>query len=197
MLGSMDRHALHGLAALALAGCVAALGSAAPVRAATPIESGPAPAAPASEIVPGAVHRGSIRMSATYAVAAHLTLKRPAAGRQGHDHRPQRLGRRRGPRPAQHRDGPARAPVLRDVTVDGVGVTPRLADQTITVPLGGVLPAGATAVIVVQFRATLRSTTSGSTWLFTRANGVTSMYRWVPGSAGPPGSTGPTSATRS
>ena len=34
--------------------------------------------------------------------------------------------------------------------------------------------------VVVPFSATLRSTTGGSTWLFTRANGITSMYRWVP-----------------
>ncbi len=76
--------------------------------------------------------------------------------------------------------GPLGRLSLREVTVDGVAVTPSIHDQTITVQLGGVLPAGASAVIVVPFRATLRSTTSGSTWLFTRANGITSMYRWVP-----------------
>jgi hypothetical protein len=70
--------------------------------------------------------------------------------------------------------------VLGAVTVDGRTAAASTSDQTVTVLLGGVLPDGATATIVVPFRATLRSTTGGDTWLFTRANGITSMYRWVP-----------------
>ena len=64
--------------------------------------------------------------------------------------------------------------------VDGTAVAATRSGQTITVPLGGVLPSGATVTIVVPFRATLRSTTGGDSWLFTRANGITDMYRWVP-----------------
>jgi aminopeptidase N len=180
MLWSMDRHGLRGLAALALVGCVAVMGAAAPVRAATPIESAPQPAAPASAIVPGAVHHGSIRMRATYAVTARLALRdRRLAGRV-------KITARNVSGSGVDRVrlntvmGPLGRLSLRDVTVDGVGVTPSVSDQTITVPLGGILPAGASTVIVVRFKATLRSTTSGSTWLFTRTNGITSMYRWVP-----------------
>jgi hypothetical protein len=76
--------------------------------------------------------------------------------------------------------GPLGSLALGQVTVNGRAVAATLTDQTITVPFGGLLPSGATARIVVPFRATLRSTTGGSTWLFTRANGVASLYRWVP-----------------
>jgi hypothetical protein len=43
-----------------------------------------------------------------------------------------------------------------------------------------VLPNGADAVVVVPFRATLRSSLSGSNWMFTRANGIIDMHRWIP-----------------
>jgi hypothetical protein len=76
--------------------------------------------------------------------------------------------------------GPLGRLVLGAVTVDGARVTPSRRGQTVTVPLGGVLPHGAGVKVVVPFRATLRSTTAGDAWLFTRANGITSLYRWVP-----------------
>ena len=66
------------------------------------------------------------------------------------------------------------------MTVDGKKVTPRIDDQTIVVPLGGVLPDGASTTIVVPFTARLRSTLTGSNWLFTRANGIVDMHRWIP-----------------
>jgi len=69
---------------------------------------------------------------------------------------------------------------LGPVTVDGTRVRPTVDDQTILVPLGGVLPDGAAATVVVPFTATLRSSTTGSSWLFTRANGVVDLYRWIP-----------------
>jgi hypothetical protein len=66
------------------------------------------------------------------------------------------------------------------VEVDGRAVTPRVADQTIVVPLGGVLPNGATTTVRVLYHATLRTGTSGHDWLFTRANGIIDAYRWLP-----------------
>ena len=47
--------------------------------------------------------------------------------------------------------------------------------------LGGVLPTGA-SVVDRRCRSGRRCArpSAGSTWLFTRANGVVSMYRWVP-----------------
>jgi len=65
-------------------------------------------------------------------------------------------------------------------SVDGATVHPTFTDQTIHFPLGGILDPGATAIVRLDYRATLRSTVSGSTWLFTRANGVLEAYRWLP-----------------
>jgi hypothetical protein len=64
--------------------------------------------------------------------------------------------------------------------VDGRAVQGRVDDQTIVVPLGGILPHGASARIEVAFRSTLRSGVSGSDWMFTRSNGVIDAYRWLP-----------------
>jgi aminopeptidase N len=143
--------------------------------------AGRAVVAPASSaIVPGSVDRSSIRMTATYAISARLRVAaRALAGRVTITARNESgagVDRVR----LNTTMGPLGRLDLGTVTVDGARVRPVLRDQTITVPLGGVLPDGATAVIVVPFEATLRSTAGGSTWLFTRANGVTSMYRWVP-----------------
>ena len=55
-----------------------------------------------------------------------------------------------------------------------------MSDQTIVVPLGGILPVDATTRIRVRFHALLRSSLSGSNWLFTQANGIIDLYRWLP-----------------
>ncbi|HEX5824534.1 MAG TPA: hypothetical protein VFY18_08765, partial [Candidatus Limnocylindrales bacterium] len=65
-------------------------------------------------------------------------------------------------------------------TVDGKAVHPSVTDQTIRFPLGGVLPAGQSATVRIAYRATLRSDTAGSNWLFTRANGILEAHRWLP-----------------
>ena len=36
------------------------------------------------------------------------------------------------------------------------------------------------AVVSSASAATLRSSISGSSWLFTRADGISSLYRWIP-----------------
>jgi hypothetical protein len=59
-------------------------------------------------------------------------------------------------------------------------VTATIDDQTIVVPLGGVLAAGASTRVRIVYAATLRSTLIGSNWLFTRTNGVLEAYRWIP-----------------
>ena len=69
---------------------------------------------------------------------------------------------------------------LHSVTVDGVAVPATRSDQTIVVPLGGILPVDATTQIRVRFHATLRSSLSGSNWLFTKTNGIIDLYRWLP-----------------
>jgi hypothetical protein len=63
---------------------------------------------------------------------------------------------------------------------DGRAVSATVKDQTISVPLGGILHAGARVVVRIDYRATLRSDLAGSNWLFTRVNGVLAAHRWLP-----------------
>jgi hypothetical protein len=63
---------------------------------------------------------------------------------------------------------------------NGRAVAATVSDQTIRVPLGGILPAGGTVTVRIDYVATLRSDTAGSNWLFTRANGIVAVHRWLP-----------------
>ena len=137
-------------------------------------------AAAATAIVPGSVHRTSLAITATYDVAVRLGVAdRRLAGRVTIS--------------ARNRSGGGidrlllntvmaklGALDLRSVTVDGKATNARIDGQTIVVPLGGVLPDGATTTVVVRFAARLRSSIAGSSWLFTRANGIVDMHRWIP-----------------
>jgi hypothetical protein len=69
---------------------------------------------------------------------------------------------------------------LDPVTVDGVAVKATRSDQTITVPFGGILPAGGSTAIRVRYGADLRTSLSGSNWMFAKANGIVDLYRWLP-----------------
>ncbi len=69
---------------------------------------------------------------------------------------------------------------LTSVRVDGTPAKADVHGQTIIVPLGRNLAAGATTTVQVTYRATLRHGLAGSNWLFTRTNGVLDLYRWVP-----------------
>jgi aminopeptidase N len=69
---------------------------------------------------------------------------------------------------------------LTAVTSAGKPVSATVHDQTIHVPLGGILGPGQSVTVGVAYSATLRSTTSGSNWLFTRANGIADVHRWIP-----------------
>jgi hypothetical protein len=69
---------------------------------------------------------------------------------------------------------------LGPVTVDGVTVPASISDQTIVVPLGGILPDGAATIVRVRYAASVKSSLTGSNWMFTRTNGVLDLYRWLP-----------------
>jgi len=187
------------LAVVLVAGVVAvAPGSVQGARAATP-RTQPATTlvGTTGAIVPGSVNRTSVNLSATYSVVLALrygtrsfavnstaTITNTSGGpidRVELNTIAARLG----------------GMVLRAVEVDGQAVTARVRDQTVIVPLGGVLPAGATVNVRVQYRSTLRSSLSGSNWLFTRVNGIVDAYRWIPRSAARRRSTGRTTGTRS
>jgi hypothetical protein len=69
---------------------------------------------------------------------------------------------------------------ITSATVEGKAVSPTVSDQTIHLPLGGRLGLGQQVAVRIGYRATLRSDTSGSDWLFTRTNGILEAYRWLP-----------------
>jgi hypothetical protein len=69
---------------------------------------------------------------------------------------------------------------LDSVSVDDRPVAAAIEDQTVVVSLGGILPAGAAARVRIAFSSTLQAGLSGSSWLFTRANGIVNAYRWLP-----------------
>ena len=133
-----------------------------------------------SAITPGSVNRTSVKLSATYAVTLALrygsrafsvdstaTITNTSGGpidRIELNTIAARLG----------------GMTLRFVEVDGVGVTRTVDDQTVIVRLGGILAAGATVKVRVKYHATLRSSLAGSSWLFTRVNGIVDAYRWIP-----------------
>lgn len=140
-------------------------------------------ASAASSLEPGAVDRTSLDLRATYhvratigwanrqlAVETRIDLLNESGGPIDHivlNTVAGPLGRLRG----------------LSVDVDGRSVPATLADQTIRVPFGGVLPDGGTVEVVVRYRATVRSDLagpSGSAWLFTRTTGILDLYRWIP-----------------
>jgi hypothetical protein len=141
---------------------------------------GSAPTVAASGIVPGAVNRTSLNLTATYNVSLRLnfgtrafradttiTIVNDSGGpidRLELNTIAARLGGIR----------------LTALAVDGTPVTASIDDQTIIVPLGGILEAGATTTVRVAYAATLRSSLTGSNWLFTRTNGILEAYRWIP-----------------
>lgn len=65
-------------------------------------------------------------------------------------------------------------------SVDDQAVEVAIDDQTLVVPFGGVLPAGASASVRLGYTATLRPGLDGSDWLFSRAGGSLTLYRWIP-----------------
>ncbi len=177
-----SRRLLIAIAALLIA-CMATVAPAAarPVHAASPVAK-PATTlvGTAGAIVPGSVNRTSVNLRASYSVVLALrygtrafsvnstaTITNTSGGpidRVEFNTIAARLG----------------GMELRAVEVDGNPVARKVHDQTVIVPLGGILPAGATAKVRVQYRSTLRSSLSGSNWLFTKVNGIVDAYRWIP-----------------
>ena len=143
-------------------------------------ETTTAAAAAASAIVPGTVNRSSLSLDALYEaylriewgartirVDSTATIYNTSGGpidRLNLNTIAARLG----------------AMKLGPVTVDGVTVPASVSDQTIVVPLGGILPEGAATIVRVRYSATVRSSLTGSNWMFTRTNGVLDLYRWLP-----------------
>ena len=150
----------------------------------SPPSSRPTPAgtlAPVPPVIqPGSVNRTSLNLQVTYDVA--LTL--------GFDTRAIRVdslmtitNRSGGPvdrlelNTIAARLGGLR---VRGASVASKAVSVRVDDQTLVMPLGGILPDGGTIHARLIYTATLRSTLTGPSWMFSRANGVAELYRWLP-----------------
>ena len=69
---------------------------------------------------------------------------------------------------------------LDQARVDGDPVNATVNDQTLRVPLGGVLAEGATVPVRIGYTAWFRTSATGSNWMFARLNGVVAGYRWIP-----------------
>ncbi|HEY0443936.1 MAG TPA: hypothetical protein VGC90_06925, partial [Candidatus Limnocylindrales bacterium] len=65
-------------------------------------------------------------------------------------------------------------------SVAGKAVSVTVDDQTLVVPLGGVLADGATVQARIVYTSHLRADLAGSNWMFTRTNSVIDAYRWLP-----------------
>ncbi len=136
----------------------------------------------ATQIQPGAVNRTSSRVTATYRATLDLDFGTRAIGVDSTATITNATG---GPIDRVELNTIA-APLgglrMRGAWVDGMAATAaaKVTDQTIVIPLGGVLPEGATTTVRVKYGATLRTSLSGSSWLFTRANGIANLYRWLP-----------------
>ena len=66
------------------------------------------------------------------------------------------------------------------VTVRGAAASESISDQTVLVPISPALPAAGSADVVINYNATLQSSSTGYRWEFTRLNGVMTAYRWIP-----------------
>ncbi len=160
----------------------------APGPAATPEPSappGPEPtvdpgATPGPTIGPGEVNRTSLDLRATYDVNALITVGTGAIEMAARIELTNESG-----------DGIDRLELntvaarlggitITESSVNGEPVRVRVDDQTLIMPLGGVLPDGATATVLIGYRATLRAGLTGSDWMFTRAGGTLALHRWIP-----------------
>lgn len=147
----------------------------------TPSEPPPTDGVPQpSSIVPGTVDRTSLNVAASYRVNAAVTVRKGALDvsttitvRNDSGDGIDRL---------ELNTIAARLGSLSilGLTVDDAPAVATVADQTITVPLGGILPDGATTTVRIEYRATLRKGTTGSDWMFSRSGGTLTLYRWIP-----------------
>jgi hypothetical protein len=184
----MSRRSLSRIAAPVALGVLLVLGIAAPAfacgdrlaeRVADGADTTPA-ATTTSAIVPGSVNRTSLNLSATYSVGLTLSY-----GTRWFSANTIALITNTSGGPIDRVELNTIAArlggmSLRAVSVDGRSVTARVSDQTVIVPLGGILPAGETVRVRVHYLARLRSSLSGSNWLFTKVNGIVDAYRWIP-----------------
>jgi hypothetical protein len=133
-----------------------------------------------SAIVPGEVNRTSIRLEATYDAVVDLGFNERTLRVDVRIDVTNRSGAGIDRVELSTITGPLGNLRLRFVRVDGTDVHATVDDQTIRVPLGGVLPDGAATTIRVKLRASFPSTLGGSKWMFTRVGSILQANRWLP-----------------
>lgn len=69
---------------------------------------------------------------------------------------------------------------LLEASVDGTAVTPRITGQTLQITLPRVLAKHGHVSVHTRYRATLLDTVTGHDWLWSRKDGVASVYRSIP-----------------
>ena len=171
--GHTARHSARHLATTTLAAALlAGIALAAPVAAPN--------ARAASAIVPGTVDRSSLAVEARYDVRATLRFANRSLAV---DERIAIVNRDSEPidrldlNSVLARIG---ALAITTATVDGVAVRPSVTDQTIRLPLGGVLPPGEAAEVRLVFTARFGTRLDASRWLFTSYGSTWAAYRWLP-----------------
>ena len=135
---------------------------------------------PGTAIVAGAVDRSSLDVSATYDVDLDVTVGTGAIAVEAVIEARNDSGSpidRLALNTIAARLGGLK---VTSATVDGQAVTVTIDDQTLLVPLGGILPDGASTTVRLGYAATLRPDLDGSNWLFSRAGGTLALYRWIP-----------------
>jgi hypothetical protein len=134
----------------------------------------------ASAIVPGSVNRSSLKLSATYLVNASVAVATGVINISttitARNDSGAGIDRVELNTIAAHLGGMT----ITSASVDGTATSVSVSDQTITVPLGGVLPAGASMEVRIGYRATLKNSLTGSNWMWTRYGGTLALYRWIP-----------------
>jgi hypothetical protein len=136
--------------------------------------------AASSDIQPGEVDRTSLHLSATYDASATLTWATGTIAVRSEATIRNTSG---GPIDRVELNtiaGALGSMDLKAVTVDGQPADATFVDQTIIVPLGGVLPEGQTVRVLVRYTATLRAHAGRRSYLFSRDHGIASVHRWIP-----------------
>lgn len=135
---------------------------------------------PGSAIIPGSVGRSSLAITATYDVALDVSVELGAVSV-----RVEIEARNDAGAPIDRLELNTIAARLGGLEVTEASVEDRpvsvtIDDQTLLVPLGGVLPDGASATVRLAYTASLARDLVGSNWLFSRAGETLALYRWIP-----------------
>jgi hypothetical protein len=137
-------------------------------------------APPPPSIEPGEVDRSSLDVSATYDVNALISVGSGAIEMAARIEVTNESGE--GIDRLEFNTIAARLGGIKvtESSVDGKRVRTRVNDQTLIMSLDGVLPDGATATILIGYRATLTRGLAGSDWMFSNVGGTIAMHRWIP-----------------